>query len=376
MAVAFTVLGSVALVSLLGHTLGVFLLRRNADRPGKAVQRSLIKNMRGPTRVIVPLVALEVALAAVRISGHLRSELLHGVGIALVLAVAFATVRATYVLDDLILDRYQLDVADNLRARRVHTQIQVLRRLTVVVVAVLSISIVLLSFPAVRAAGAGLLASAGLIGLFAGVAAKPTAVNVVAGIQLAISQPIRVDDVVVVDGKWGRIEQIALTYVVVRVWDLRRLVVPISYFIQNSFENWTRSTADILGWVFIDVDYTAPVDEIRRRLHEILRASPNWDGKTCNLQVTQLGATSMQLRALMSSADSSRSWDLQCEVREKLISYLQSQHPDALPRQRAVLVGSGPRDAHSNSHDPGRHPGEHNRPPSPAGAAEQAPRAT
>lgn len=356
MVLAFTVLGGVALVSLLAHTLGVFVLRRSAEGPGKALQRSLIKYMRGPTRLIVPLVALEFALAAVSIRRHLRSELLHSVGIALVLGVAFAVVRATYVLDDLILARYQINVADNLRARRVHTQIQVLRRLTVVVVAVLSVSIVLLSFPAVRAAGAGLLASAGLVGLVAGVAAKPTAVNVVAGIQLAISQPIRVDDVVVVNGQWGRIEQIALTYVVVRVWDLRRLVVPISYFTQNAFENWTRSTADILGWVFIEVDYAAPVDEIRGRLHEILRASPNWDGKTWNLQVTQLNATSMQLRALMSSPDSSRSWDLQCEVRERLISYLQSEHPDAFPRQRAALVGSGTRDGRSHPHEPGWQP--------------------
>lgn len=328
-----------ALLALVAHTVVVVALRRWGCRaPGHVLRKSLIANMTGPTRIIVPLVAAEVALGSVRVNPRLESPLLHWVGVALVLSVAFAIVRATYVLDDLILGRYRLETENNLKARRVHTQIQVFRRLTVVVVAVVSLAVVLLSFQAVRAAGAGLLASAGLVGILAGVAAKPTATNVVAGLQLAISQPIRVDDVVVVEGQFGRVEEIALTYVVVRVWDLRRLVVPVSYFIQNSFENWTRSTSEVLGWVFLDVDYRAPVEAIRQRFQQILDHSPNWDGHTSVLQVTDAGETGMQLRALMSSFDSSRSWDLQCEVREKLLGWIQAEHPEALPRRRAVLV--------------------------------------
>jgi small-conductance mechanosensitive channel len=339
---ALAILIGVLVLAVVAHGLGFFFLRRAADGRGKTLQQSLIRNMRWPTRLIIPLAAVEVALTAVNIDEHLRTDLLRAVGVALVFAVGFLIVRLTYVFDDVILARYQLDVTDNLKARRIHTQIQVMRRVTVLVVAVVSIAIVLLSIPRVRAAGAGLLASAGVLGIVAGVAARPTATNLVAGLQIAISQPIRVDDVVVVEDHWGRIEQIALTYVVVRVWDLRRLVLPISYFIQNPFENWTRSTADILGWVFLQVDFSAPVDQIRSRFEEIVRRSTNWDGKVAVLHVTDVGDCSMQLRALMSSPDSSRSWELQCEVREQLVAYLRTEHPYALPRRRTeVLSGEG-----------------------------------
>ena len=339
MPVALAILIGVLLLAVLAHTLGFFFLRRAVDGQGKALPQSLVRNIRWPTRIIVPLTAVEISLASVKISERLRDDLVHGVGIALVFAVGFLAVRLTYVFDDVILGRYQLDVSDNLKARRIHTQIQVLRRVTVVLVSLISMAIVLLGFPQVRAAGAGLLASAGVLGIVAGVAARPTATNLVAGLQIAISQPIRVDDVVVVEGRWGRVEQIALTYVVVRLWDLRRLVLPISYFIQNPFENWTRSTADILGWVFLQVDYSTPVDEVRARFEQIVRSSPNWDGKVAVLQVTDVSENSMQLRALMSSPNSSRSWDLQCEVREQLVAYLSTEHPGALPRRRAELVG-------------------------------------
>lgn len=344
MPVAAVVLAGVVVLGVVAHTLGYLVLRKSVGHRGKLVQESLLRHVRWPSRLIIPLAALEIALASVHLAAGLSNTLLHVVGIALVAAVAFLVVRITYVLDDVILARYRLDVEDNLKARQVHTQIQVLRRVTVVVVVVIAIAIILLSFSAVRAAGAGLLASAGVIGIVAGIAAKPTATNVVAGLQIAISQPIRVEDVVVVDGKWGRVEQIALTYVVVRVWDLRRLVLPISYFITQPFENWTRSTSEILGYLYLEVDYTAPVEAIRAKLLEILRASPNWDGQVATLQVTNLGSSTMQLRALMSAPDSARSWDLQCAVREQLVTWLQSEHPGALPRLRAEMVGERARD--------------------------------
>jgi small-conductance mechanosensitive channel len=322
----FVVLDAAALV----------VVRRSLRAPARALARSVLRHVRRPVQLLVPLVALEIALTAVRLPSQLRSDLLRGVGVLVVLACAFLVVRLTAVLEELLLSHYRTDTPDNLRARQVHTQIQVLRRVVVFAVAVVALAIVLLSIPAVRAAGAGLLASAGIAGVVAGVAAKPTVANVVAGIQIAISQPIRVDDVVVVEGHWGRIEQIALTYVVVRIWDLRRLVLPISYFVEQPFENWTKSRADLIGWVHLEVDFSAPVDELRTELHRILRASPDWDGNVWSLQVTQAGTSTMQLRALMSAKDSSTAWNLQCAVREQLIDYLRRHHPGALPRLRTT----------------------------------------
>ncbi|MGH8981343.1 MAG: mechanosensitive ion channel family protein [Acidimicrobiales bacterium] len=316
------------------HLVGFSVLKRVFGRPGRVFAHSLVRNAKLPTGLIVPLVGLEIALAATKVPDPLQHELFHAVAIAIIFAVAFLAIRLTYVLEDMLLERHRIDTADNLRARQLHTQIQILRRVTVVVVAVIALAAVLLSFREVRIAGAGLLASAGLVGIVAGVAARPTVANVVAGLQIAFSQPIRVDDVVVVESQWGRVEQIALTYVVVRLWDLRRLVLPISYFVENPFENWTRSTADIVGWVYIEVDHSAPVDLMRDRLHEILRESANWDGNTWNLQVSNAGTSTIQLRAIMSSPSSAASWDLQCEVREKLVAYLRDHHPGALPRIR------------------------------------------
>lgn len=332
------VLATVAAVMVIVHAAGVAIVRRRVVGKRHQVARSVLEHSKRPLQAVLPLAGIEVALTAVRLPGQLGPILLHVFGVGLILASAWLAVGLSYVVDDLVLGRYRLDVEDNLHARQIHTQVQVLRRVTTVVVAVVAVSLVLLSFPEVRTAGAGLLASAGLIGVVAGIAAKPAATNVVAGLQIAVSQPIRVDDVVVVEGHWGRIEQIALTYVVVRIWDLRRLVVPISYFIESPFENWTRSSAEILGWVHMEVDYTAPVSEMRQQLLEIARRSPDWDGSVCVLQVTGLGSETMQLRALLSSPDSSRSWNLQCEVREKMIEFLRDKYPGALPRTRSSVA--------------------------------------
>jgi small-conductance mechanosensitive channel len=184
-----------------------------------------------------------------------------------------------------------------------------------------------------------LFASAGLAGLVAGMAARPALSNLIAGIQLALTTPINLDDVVIVEGEWGWIEEISATYVVVRIWDLRRLVVPLSYFIENPFQNWTRKTADILGTVMIYADYTAPVVALRIELHRILKATPMWDGKVWNLQVTNATDTVVELRALMSASSSGTAWDLRCHVREKLLEFLQREYPECLPKVRAELDG-------------------------------------
>ena len=187
-----------------------------------------------------------------------------------------------------------------------------------------------------------MIASAGVAGIVVGFAAQKSLGTLLAGIQIALTQPVRIDDVVIVEGEWGRIEEITLTYVVVRIWDLRRLVVPITYFIEKPFQNWTRTSADILGSVFLHVDYGVPVDALRKELTRILEASPNWDRKVNVLQVTDAKERTLELRALASSSDASRSWDLRCEVREKLVAFVQANYPGSLPRLRATVDGLVP----------------------------------
>jgi hypothetical protein len=249
--------------------------------------------------------------------------------------------RLVNVGDDYIGDRYRLDVSDNLSARRIRTQVQVLRRIAVAVIGVVAIGAMLMTFPGIWNIGAGLFASAGVAGLAIGMAARPALSNLLAGVQIALTEPIRIEDVVIVEGEWGKIEEIGTTYVVVRIWDLRRLVVPLSYFIDHPFQNWTRSSAALLGTVFLYTDYSVPVDEVRQELHRTLETSKLWDGKTWGLQVTDAGDRVLQLRALMSASDASTAWDLRCIVRERLIGFLQERYPGSLPRVRADIQTQG-----------------------------------
>jgi small-conductance mechanosensitive channel len=250
---------------------------------------------------------------------------------------AWLIVSLTRVLEDVLAERYRLDVADNLQARHVHTQMRVLRRVFLVVLGVITLSLMLMTFPTARQLGTTLFASAGVAGIVIGMAARPTVANLIAGVQIALTQPIRIDDVVIVENEWGRIEEITTTYVVVRIWDLRRLVLPLSYFIEHPFQNWTRVTADILGTVFLYTDYRIPVENVRAELHRILESSGMWDGKVWGLQVTNATEHTVELRALMSAPDASQAWDLRCHVREGLIEFVQRTYPDSLPRVRAEM---------------------------------------
>ncbi|MBT9516802.1 MAG: mechanosensitive ion channel [Methyloversatilis discipulorum] len=206
------------------------------------------------------------------------------------------------------------------------------------IVGLLGVGSVLMTFPNVRQIGASLLASAGLAGIIAGLAARPVLGNLIAGLQIALTQPIRVDDVVIVENEWGRIEEITATYVVVRIWDQRRLVVPLEHFILNPFQNWTRTTSDLLGAVYLWVDYRVPVEPLRERLREILDASTEWDRRVCALQVTDMTDRAMQLRCLMSTQNAGAAWDLRCKVREQMVAYLQKVSPEWLPQIRTRLL--------------------------------------
>ena len=325
------------LLSLFVHYLLFLLARRLSRKASTVIDDSLIRHGQRPTRWIFPLLGILLALPLLPIRPQVLGPLQHALGLGLIASVAWVVILLADVFTDAISAKYSIDVADNLTARRVRTQTQVLRRIFVVVVALLTLGIMLMTFPAIRTLGASLLASAGLAGLVLGMAMRPTLASIVAGVQIALTEPIRIDDVVIVEGEWGWIEEIRTTYVVIRIWDLRRLVVPLSYFIEKPFQNWTRVTANLLGTVFVYVDYTVPVEEIRQELHRILEGSGMWDGKTWGLQVTDAGQHTVQLRALMSAPNGSQAWDLRCHVREKLIQFLQERYPESLPRTRAEV---------------------------------------
>ena len=330
--------GSVVL-SLVLHYLLFKLGKRLLKGAGHTVDASLVRHAEGPTRWIFPLVAIMIALPALPVKSHLVHDLRHAAGLGVIATIGWAFIFLADVMGDVIFARYRMDVQDNVTARQIHTQIAVLRRIFTLVVIVNTIAIILMTFPAIHQIGTSLLASAGIAGLLVGMAMKPTLSSLIAGLQIALTSPIRIEDVVIVEGEWGWIEEILTTYVVVRTWDLRRLIVPLSYFIEHTFQNWTRQTADLLAYVYVYADYNVPVEELRQEFRRVVESTPLWDKKVCVLEVTDATDRTVQIRALTSAADSSRAWDLKCLVREKLITFLQQNHPESLPKTRAELQG-------------------------------------
>ncbi|MCO5724300.1 mechanosensitive ion channel family protein [Robiginitalea marina] len=254
-------------------------------------------------------------------------------------AFAWLIIRALGIVKKLLIARYDIDGDDNLRARIVFTQFNILERIFVFIVVVLAIGAALMSFDSIREVGVSIFASAGVAGIIVGFSAQKLIATILAGIQVAITQPIRLDDVVVVEGEWGRVEEITLTFVVVRIWDKRRLVLPTTYFIEKPFQNWTRSSTDLLGTVFIYTDYTVPFDALREELHRIVAAADQWDGEVANIQVTDSRAEYVEIRATVSAPDSGRAWELRVHVREKLIAFLQENYPESIAHQRILING-------------------------------------
>lgn len=338
------ILVAAAAVGTVVHALIFAIARRVARRAEGDVGERLVRYARRPAHLIIPLLSIQVVfpVAAPFLPGPFFESLRHALTLGLIVGVAWLIISVSRVIDDALGTRYRLDVADNLAARRIHTQARVLRRSVTVLIVILTLGVMLTTFPQVRALGASVLASAGLAGIVVGFAARPVLQNIIAGIQIAIAQPIRLDDVVIVEGEWGRIEEFTATYVVVRIWDQRRLIVPLNYFIEHTFQNWTRTEADILGTVFLHVDYTVPVEEVRQELHRLLQGSERWDGRVWGLVVTDATDRTVELRALMSAPDAGTAWELRCEIREKLIAYVQARFPGGLPRVRAELDGPGP----------------------------------
>jgi len=337
---SIAILVGAVLVALVAHRVVFVLAKRMASRrKGSIIEESLIRHGEGPARWIFPLLALVLVLPTLPFRSGVLWGLEHAIGLGLILSIGWLFILLADVFGDAVYAKYRVDVSDNLAARRVRTQIHVLRRVFIVVVVIVTAAVMLMTFPAIRELGTSLLASAGLAGLIVGMAMKPTLSSLLAGLQIALTQPIRIDDVVIVQGEFGWIEEIETTYVIIRTWDLRRLVVPLSYFIENPFQNWTRKTADLLGTVFVYVDYSVPVEEVRQELRRILQSSPLWDGKLWGLQVTNASDHAVELRALMSASDASKAWDLRCYVRESLIKFLQERYPENLPKIRAEVHG-------------------------------------
>ena len=312
-----------------------------AARSSSKLDKLFVPLLGTSVRVILPVAGVTFALSMLNLPVPYAAVLGKGTSILMIVAVAVILLRVVDTAEEAILTRFDVHAADNLRARKVYTQVHVIRKMIEVIIGLFTLALVLMLFDEVRHVGASLLASAGIVGIVAGIAAQRTLANLFAGIQIALTQPIRHDDVVVVEGEWGRIEEITLTYVIVHIWDDRRLIVPLSYFIEKPFQNWTRNSANLLGSITVWLDYTFPVEEGREALRQIIESSALWDQRFWNLQVTDANDKSMQLRVLVTSADSTASWDLRCEIREKFIAYIQTHHPNSLPQTRLSGSTSG-----------------------------------
>ncbi|WP_413741693.1 mechanosensitive ion channel family protein [Sodalis sp. RH15] len=303
--------------------------------------KSLEKHLRGSMFFFIPLLLINVGVNYISIQPDSLVFITTTVNIFIILSFCSVLIRLTNVAQDMLFIRYDINLSNNLRARKIRTQIIYVKKVAIVLLVSFCLSLILLSFPGVRKFGTTILAGAGVAGIIIGFALQKSLVNLFAGIQIAFTQPIKIDDAVVVENEWGWIEEINLTYVVVRIWDLRRLVLPITYFTENAFQNWTRNNAQILGSVFLYLDYSMPLDPLRKHFEKVLSETKLWDQQTQVLQVTDTNDKTMTVRLLMTAQNSPIAWDLRCHVREKMIEFIQQNYPQSLPHVRATLTDSG-----------------------------------
>jgi small-conductance mechanosensitive channel len=331
--IAVIVFAAIVVVGLAVQSCLIAWLNRRADGWDPVLQ-NVFRRTKRLGRYAVVLFAMVLAIPLVPLSREAELST-HHVFIALfVVLLGWIAVIAANVFIDRYVRGLQLDAADNLMARKIATQMRIFRQAANVLLVLLTAAFALMSFDGVRQFGVSLFASAGIAGIVAGMAARPMLENLIAGVQLALTQPLRLEDAVVINNEWGWVEEINSTYIVVRLWDWRRLVVPLSYLFSNPFTNWTRSSASLIGTVYVYADYTLPVDEVRAAATEIVKASRLWDGKVVNVQISDAREQVMEVRVLCSAPDSPKAWDLRCEVREKLIAYIRDNFPESLPRVR------------------------------------------
>ena len=307
-----------------------------ADRSGSLLGKVTVPILGQSLRLAVPLLGIILLLPLLRVPENWIWVTQKGLGILLILALSVLIVRGINAVQTAVIGHHSMDAPDNLSARRIHTQISVIRKILITAIVIIATGSILMLFDPVRQFGTSILASAGIAGVVLGFAAQKTLGNVLAGIQIALSQPILIDDIVVVEGEFGQIEEITLTYVTVRTWDLRRMILPITYFVEKPFQNWSRVSTELLGTVILYLDYQAPIAELRKELKRLVEKHPKWDRKVCGLQVTDTKPGTIEVRALVSSTDPGKAFDLRCDVREGLIDFLRRKYPESFPRSRAV----------------------------------------
>jgi len=322
------------LVALAVHTLVVGLAGRFAKRSASSTDDVLVLRMKGPLRWLLIVLALGAVQPALDLSQYGLQLWSRISGLVVPGLIGWMALAGLTILVDIIKMRSDISAADNLRARRRRTRADILYRVGMFVILVATFCMMLMSIPSIRNIGVTLIASAGLAALAVGAAAQPALKNLIGGLQMALTEPVRIDDVVIIDGEWGRIEEIRLTYVVIKVWDERRLVVPLSKFLEESFQNWTRQTSDLTGAVVWHLDPAADIPRLRAKLEELVRANPRWDGRFCNLQVTEMRVDAIEVRALMTARDASLAFDLRCDVREAMLAFIRDEMPEALVRRR------------------------------------------
>lgn len=299
--------------------------------------KATIRRMHKAMYFFLPLLMLSMALPLMQMSKSVNDPLSKIIEILFTIAFATILIQLIKVLEDYFYHHYDFNKDDNLKERKIRTQLQFIRKIIVALIIIITAGVILLSFENMRKIGAGLLTGVGIGGIIIGFAAQKSLGNLLAGFQIAFTQPIRIDDVLIVEGEWGRVEEITLTYVVLKIWDQRRLILPINYFIEKPFQNWTRVTAELIGTVYLYLDYTAPVEKLKLELVRLLDSNPLWDQRVMALQVTDTRENSIEIRALVSGKNSSDVFDLRCQVREGLVSYIQKNHPECLPKTRAEI---------------------------------------
>ncbi|MCR8560833.1 mechanosensitive ion channel family protein [Mucilaginibacter sp. BJC16-A38] len=316
------------------------LLNYNKKYTDYSLFRSIITHFSGPMNHFVPVLVLNIMEPMMVLSPQYDLILSRTIQILLIISFAVVLINTINIFEDYVYHTYDLNKDDNLRERKIRTQMQFIKRLLATVIVFITIAVILLSFDNVRKIGAGLLTGVGIGGIIIGFAAQKSLGNLLAGFQIAFTQPIRIDDVLVVEGEWGRVEDITLTYVVLNIWDQRRLILPINYFIEKPFQNWTRTTSEILGTVFLYLDYNTPVDALRVEFDRLLAATNLWDKRVKVIQVTDAKEKTMEIRVLVSASNSSKAFDLRCYIREGLIKYVKDNHPESLPVNRIVMTES------------------------------------
>lgn len=322
---------------LLSGLLSFFVRKKTEEEMGFRLGQSLLKHLTTPVSILVPLFIFNNFIPLLQLPPGVRGYISKWTEVFLIISFTWLLIRSIRVGQDIIHHKVNINTPDNFRQRQIITQLIYIRRVVVFILILLAIGAVLLTFDTMRKVGTGLLTGVGIGGIIIGFAAQRSLGNLLAGFQIAFTQPIRIDDEVIIEGEFGRIEELTLTYVVVRIWDNRRMIVPINFFIEKPFQNWTRKSTEILGTVYLYVDYSIPVAWLREEFMKIIMDHPLWDKRVANLMVTDLKQEVMELRAIVSAFSSGRAFDLRCDVREKLMARIREVYPDGLPKKRVLF---------------------------------------